>query len=59
VKGDAGTKFCLLCRNLFAITTDVVDSETGDTLLAASLLFEDELDFATDADIRGTITRLV
>jgi hypothetical protein len=58
VKGDAGTKFCLLCRNLFAINTDVVDSETGDTLLAASLLFEHELDFATDADISGTIARL-
>ncbi len=58
VKGDAGTKCCLLCRNLFAITTDVVDLETGDTLLAASLLFEHELDFATDADIRGTIARL-
>ena len=59
VKGDGGTKFCHLCRNLFAITTAVADEETGETLLAASLIFEHELDFATDSDIRGTMARLV
>jgi hypothetical protein len=59
VKGDAGTKFCLLCRNLFAIATDVVDEESGETLLGADQLFEHELDFATDTDIMGTLARLV
>jgi hypothetical protein len=59
VKGDAGTKFCFLCRNLYAIDTDVVDQDTGEVLLAADRLFEKELDFATDSDIRGSMNRLV
>jgi hypothetical protein len=49
MKGDADTNFCILSRNLFAIATDVVDEETGDTVLAASLVFEHQLDFASDA----------
>lgn len=58
MKGDGGTKFCILCRNLFAIATDAVDEDTGEPLVKAGLVFEEEMDFATDADIRGTLTRL-
>ena len=56
-KGDAGTKLCMLCRNLFSVQSGVVD-EDGSDLLTCSLIHEADLDFATDADIRGSVQRL-
>ena len=57
VKGDGGSKFCMSCRNLYSIASDIVD-EDGDAMLTCSHVLEDELDFATDDDIRGTVRRL-
>ena len=56
-KGDAGTKMCMLCRNLISQRSRIA-SEDGSALLKFSVVHESELDFATDADIRGTIARL-
>jgi hypothetical protein len=56
-KGDAGTKMCMLCRNLVSVKSKVVD-EDGSQLLTCSVVFEEDLDFATDKDLRGTISRL-
>jgi hypothetical protein len=56
-KGDAGTKMCMLCRNLYSTKSEIVD-EDGSNLLTCSLIHESELDFATDEDIRGSVRRL-
>ena len=56
-KGDAGTRLCMLCRNLVSLKSDIVD-EHGASLLSCSIWLEDEMDFATDQDIRGTVARL-
>ena len=56
-KGDAGTKLCMLCRNLYSESSGLVD-EDGSDMLTCSLLHEGELDFATDEDIRGSARRL-
>lgn len=56
-KGDAGTKLCMLCRNLYSEESELVD-EDGSNLLTCTLIHEAELDFATDADIRGSVQRL-
>lgn len=56
-KGDAGTKLCMLCRNLMSEDSGLVD-EDGTNLLTCTLVHESELDFATDADIRGSVRRL-
>ena len=57
MKGDAGTKACLLCRNLYTESSAILD-EDGSNLLVAAVMKEDELDFATDEDIRGCVRRL-
>ena len=54
VKGDAGSKFCVACRTLYAERSEV-DAVEG---LQCNLLQEDEQDFASDADLRGTVERL-
>ena len=56
-KGDAGTKFCMLCRNLITVKSELVDSD-GTHLLTNSLVFEHSLDFATSEDILGSVRRL-
>ena len=56
-KGDAGTKLCMLCRNLYSEESELVD-EDGSNLLTCTLVHEAELDFATDADIKGAVRRL-
>jgi hypothetical protein len=56
-KGDAGTKLCMLCRNLYSEASGLVD-EDGSDMLTCSLLHENELDFANDEDIRGSVRRL-
>ena len=57
LKGDAGTKCCLLCRNLIASKSGLVD-EDGTDLLCADIMHERDIDFATSADIRGSVRRL-
>jgi hypothetical protein len=56
-KGDAGTKLCMLCRNLISCKSSIL-GEDGTSELKCSIIHEEALDFATDADIRGTIARL-
>lgn len=56
-KGDAGTKFCMLCLNLYSKKSEIVD-ENGENLLTCTLVHEDELHFASDDDIRGAVRRL-
>lgn len=50
-KGDAGTRMCMLCRNLIA------ESALGD-MLTCNKVHESEMDMATDEDIIGTLDRL-
>jgi hypothetical protein len=57
VKGDGGSKFCMICKNLYSIGSDLA-GEDGEELLTCSHVFENELDFATDMDIRNTVRRL-
>jgi len=65
-KGDAGTRFCMLCLNLLSLSTGVFrnddDADSDDDLsgemLSCSILHERDLHFATDEDIRGTVRRL-
>ena len=57
VKGEAGHKYCILCRNLYSEASGVCD-EHGDSVLTCSHVFGSELDFATDDDVRGTVKRL-
>ena len=57
-KGDAGTKFCICCRTLYTEKSGILNGETKDELLTCSHLLESEQDFATDDDIRGTVSRL-
>ena len=58
VKGDAGTKFCFLCRNCISKRSSISD-DSGDLLLVSSELRYEDLDLATDQDIRGSLLRLV
>ena len=57
-KGDAGSKFCMLCRNLFAEKKSELVVEDGTDLLTCSAMRRTELDFATDAVVRGAVRRL-
>ena len=56
-KGDAGTRLCMLCSNLVSVSSGLVD-ESGDDILTCSLVFENQLRFASDDDVKGTIRRL-
>ena len=56
-KGDGGTRLCMLCKNLIAEESGAVDAD-GTNILVCSLIHEQQLQFATDADIRRTIDRL-
>ena len=57
MQGDAGTRFCMICRNLFSEKSGVVDEDDED-LMTCSIIYKDELDVATDAEVRGTVRRL-
>ena len=55
-KGDAGTKFCLICRNRLTIESELCEEADE---LTCNLVFEEETDFATDEDIRGTAQHII
>ena len=57
LKGDGGHKFCVACRNLFSETSGIV-GEDDEEILTCNLHFAHEMDFASDADVRGTVQRL-
>ena len=54
-KGDAGTKLCMMCLNL---RTEKSGIATDGSDLVCDLIHEHQLQFATDADIMGSIARL-
>jgi len=56
-KGDAGTKICMLCRNLISMKSEVTD-EAGESLVICNIWDEALLDMATDDDIRGSVRRV-
>ncbi len=58
LKGDAGHKFCVGCRTLFAEKSGIVNGDNNEEILTCNLLLESEQDFATDEEIRGTVLRL-
>ena len=57
-KGDAGTKFCLLCTNLVSAKSGLADQD-GEDLLTCSSYSLNEIVLATDSDIAGTCQRLL
>ena len=56
-KGDAGTRVCMLCKNLVSEQSGLVDTD-GTHRLVCSSMFRSELRLATNADIRGAIDRV-
>ena len=57
LKGDAGLKHCLKCRTLYTAASGLVD-EAGDQCLTCNMHLFDDMDFATDAEVRNTVRRL-
>ena len=56
-KGEAGTKMCMLCRNLVTRQSGLRDEDGAETLVCDQM-FEPELDFANDDDIHDAVRRL-
>lgn len=56
LKGDAGTKFCVFCRNLVSQKSGLVD-EAGDILVATSWDLA-SIQQSTDESLRDTVSRL-
>jgi hypothetical protein len=57
VKGDNGTRSCVLCLNEVSVKSGLTNFD-GSDILRSSILREDECDLATDADILDTVKRL-
>ena len=53
-KGDAGTKFCILCKNLLSSRSNLVNQD-GETLLTTSMHSFNDLALASNADIFASI----
>jgi len=60
LKGDAGTRFCVECRTVIADKSGHRDEEANEDLLKINFVRKCELqnDFATNAEVRGTVHRL-
>ena len=56
-KGDAGTKLCLLDRNVFSVASRVAE-EDGTALLQCNVKKCADLDLVTSADVRDAVRRL-
>jgi hypothetical protein len=56
-KGDAGTKLCILCNNLYAEKSGIHDEE-GVEQLTCSIVQERDMRFSSDEEIRGAVVRL-
>jgi len=56
-KGDAGSKLCILCRNLSSHASEVAD-EDGTFELRCNVTKKSELDLATSQDLRHAVRRL-
>ena len=58
VKGESGHKFCMICRTLYSILSNIWDEDAGTDCLTCNLHLFKEMDFAKDSDVRGTVNRL-
>ena len=56
-KGDAGSKLCLLCKNLFSEASEIAD-EDGEQQLRCNCTKYSELDLASSAELRGAVREL-
>ena len=56
-KGDQGSRMCMLCKNVVAAASALVD-EDGTNLLRANVLYSGETVPADDASIRATVREL-
>ena len=52
IKGDSGTRCCLLCKNIISHRSSLVDEE-GCDILVTDLVKESKLDLTTDQAISG------
>ena len=57
IKGDSGTRCCLLCKNIISHRSSLVD-EAGCEILVTDLVKESQLDLTNDKDIWSTVARL-
>jgi hypothetical protein len=56
-RGDGGTKFCFLCRNVVASKSRLADPDGG-ALLKCDIIKESELKLATDATVFATVRKV-
>lgn len=56
-RGSNGTKLCILCLNVFAAESELVE-EDGTQCLRANVVYEHQCHFATSDDIIGAFKRL-
>jgi len=56
-KGDSGMKFCLLCRNLFAMETVMGHADADGTIICSATKVSD-LDIATSAELKEAVRRI-
>jgi hypothetical protein len=56
-RGDAGTKMCILCRNIFAEDSGL-PAEDGENLLCSRVILHSGCDLATNEDIIGSVIRM-
>ena len=57
IKGDAGTRMCMLCKNLVSRSSRLAAHDRSDVLVC-SVLHADECQLASDIEIRDSIARL-
>ena len=58
-KGDAGTKFCILCKNLISNRSNLVYNQDGEALLTSCMHSLNDLVLASNDDIYNSIDALV
>ena len=56
-KGDGGTKFCLLCKNVFTEKSKLID-EDGTALLKCCVIKRRDLRLASSAELRFAVRRM-
>jgi hypothetical protein len=55
--GDAGSKLCMLCKNLYVEKSGITDEDGADQL-TSSLIHDESIAFASNEEIRGAVRRL-
>lgn len=57
IKGDSGTRMCLLCKNIVSKKSDLV-GEAGAEMLVTENVKEHQLELTSDADIWRSVSRM-